>query len=66
MTGFTQMLFGAITTQFAGHVVAGATSVLPALVCHVGDRDCMPRDYIVLLPPKKWACTDRALVTQST
>jgi DHA1 family bicyclomycin/chloramphenicol resistance-like MFS transporter len=30
--GFTQMSFGAITTQLAGHLVAGASSATPMLL----------------------------------
>ncbi|MGZ3410354.1 MAG: multidrug effflux MFS transporter [Xanthobacteraceae bacterium] len=55
LTGFTQMSFGALTTQFAGHFIAGATSVLPAIVAMLVTAIACLAVYIVLLAPRKWA-----------
>lgn len=53
--GCTQMTFGAMTTQFAGHVVVGATSVLPALLSMLATSVGCLLVFILLLPPKQWA-----------
>jgi MFS transporter, DHA1 family, multidrug resistance protein len=55
MTGFTQMLFGALTTQFTGHIIASAISVTPALICMLVTAVLCMVVYIVLLQPKQWS-----------
>jgi len=52
--GFTQMMFGAMTTQFTGHIIVTATSSLPALVCMLATAVACFAVYIVMLPPKQW------------
>lgn len=53
--GFTQMTFGAMMTQFAGHVVVASASVLTALICMLATALACIVVYIFMLPPKKWS-----------
>jgi DHA1 family bicyclomycin/chloramphenicol resistance-like MFS transporter len=55
MTGFTQMSLGAMTTQYAGHLIAGAASVTPALVAMLATAVACFVVYLVLLRPRKWS-----------
>jgi DHA1 family bicyclomycin/chloramphenicol resistance-like MFS transporter len=55
LTGCTQMTFGALTTQFAGQIIAGTHSVAPALVTMLVTAIACMAAYILLLPPKKWS-----------
>ena len=55
IVGFSQMTFGAMTTQFAGHLIVGSTSVLPALICMLATAVLCLVVYIALLPPRRWS-----------
>jgi DHA1 family bicyclomycin/chloramphenicol resistance-like MFS transporter len=55
ITGFTQMAFGAMTTQLVGHIVVGSTSVLPALLTMLVTATLCLVVYVILLPPKTWS-----------
>ena len=55
IVGFSQMTFGAMTTQFAGHLIVGSTSVLPALICMLATAVLCFVVYVALLPPKNWS-----------
>jgi len=55
LTGFAQMSLGAVMTQVAGHLIAGASGVTPALMCMLATAVLCLVAYIVLLPPKRWS-----------
>jgi DHA1 family bicyclomycin/chloramphenicol resistance-like MFS transporter len=55
LTGFTQMSLGAVMTQVAGHLIAGASGATPALMCMLVTSVLCLVVYIALLPPKRWS-----------
>jgi DHA1 family bicyclomycin/chloramphenicol resistance-like MFS transporter len=55
LTGCAQMTFGALTTQFAGQIIAGTHSVAPALIAMFATAVACITVYVFLLPPRKWS-----------
>jgi len=54
-TGFTQMSFGALLSQFAGYLIAHATTVTPALICMLVTAVACLIIYVLFLAPRRWA-----------